>query len=829
MSRTPFRLLGIAGLIAATLAGTAGASSPVLSGPTTLLDETVASGVAVDRECQSHPLLVGDGYTSRILSAPAFGGVRATLQGSGGDWDLAVFDAADGRYLGGSSGFGTGELVTTRLDAGQRVVVQACRIAGGGSTARLRVQFWALDRSAFPRAAGRMQMVDVETPTRADRSRLIGLGFDLTEHGDPGHLGVVLHGPADADRLRDAGFRWTVKVDDLVASDARHRAEDAAFAARVGGRSALPSGRTGYRLYADMGTDLKKLVATYPDLVKPLTLPLKSVEGRPVEGVEITSHVNERDGKPVFLQMGVHHAREWPSVEIPFEWMFDIVQSYGKDPKVTDLLDHARVIFVPLVNPDGFVSSREDPAGEGEGGGGTASGAVGTFAYRRKTCRLDAGNPSLPTQTQPPGLCDVAPGVDPNRNYGGFWGGAGAGAAPADQTYRGGGPFSEPESENIRRLVSTRQVATLITNHTVAGLVLRPPGVKAQGPSPDEGIYKALGDAMAKNNGYTSQFSYQLYDTSGTTEDWSYYATGGLGFTYEMNNSSGEFHPAYEDAVVAQYYGKGRLAGRGNREAYFTALRHTVDITKHSILAGRAPAGVVLRLKKSFKTLTSDVCIVVALTQPCNGPTIGRMEIDDNLNTTMVVPKDATGTFGAYEWHINPSTRPISKTPEVWTLTCEDDKGTVLEKRDIFVVRGQRVDLDLGCGQAIPPLPDRGGSSTPGPTPPATRPGTKPPTFVKLKLNFSRFGGSARLRSRQKVLRIRLRSAGLISNLQATLRYKNGNGAVYGTGSLKKINGRAVLSLRVRRTLRKGFYSLVVIGRDSRGRRGKAGARLRFT
>ena len=52
---------------------------------------------------------------------------------------------------------------------------------------------------------------------------------------------------------------------------------------------------------------------------------------------------------------------------------------------------------------------------------------------------------------------------------------------------------------------------------------------------------------MAAINGYTSQFSYQLYDTTGVTEDWSYYATGGLGFTVEHGTSS--FHPAFSTVV----------------------------------------------------------------------------------------------------------------------------------------------------------------------------------------------------------------------------------------------------------------------------------------
>jgi len=57
------------------------------------------------------------------------------------------------------------------------------------------------------------------------------------------------------------------------------------------------------------------LVRDNPDLVRPITLNHQTYEGRPVEGIEIASNVNARDGRPSFLQLGVHHAREWPSGE----------------------------------------------------------------------------------------------------------------------------------------------------------------------------------------------------------------------------------------------------------------------------------------------------------------------------------------------------------------------------------------------------------------------------------------------------------------------------------------------------------------------------------
>ena len=256
-----------------------------------------------------------------------------------------------------------------------------------------------------------------------------------------------------------------------------------------------------------------------------------------------------------------------------------------------------------------------------------------------------------------PALGLAAPGVDPNRNYGGFWGGPGASADPTNETFYGPGPFSEPETKNVRALVSSRQVTTLITNHTSSNLVLRPPGLAIQGETPDEPIYKALGESMANENGYTNQFSYQLYDTTGTTEDWSYYATGGLGFTFEIGCvtklengecQTGHFHPPFAE-MVKEYDGETPFSdangrdGKGNREAYYKAQEFTADTTKHAVLKGSAPPGAVLRLTKEFDTPTSQ--------KNADGSV---RTFKDKLDTTIQVPDS-----GKFEWHINQSTRPL--------------------------------------------------------------------------------------------------------------------------------------------------------------------------
>ncbi|HET8953622.1 MAG TPA: M14 family metallopeptidase, partial [Solirubrobacteraceae bacterium] len=552
--------------------------------------EHVSAAKAQARSCHERYLGATKSTDITRTTAASTGLVRARLAGRG-DWDVAVFDARTHRTVAGSAGFGARELAEGFVRKGQRLLVQACRYRGGAKGAELGVSYLGIDGGAkAATAGGKIQVVDVATHDQAEKRRLQDLGLDLTEHGDADSVEVVLHGDADEQKLRDAGFSWEVRIADLVARSKANRAADRRFAADVE-QTALPSGSTSYRRLADYELQMKELAARYPSMVKPVTLAETTLEGRPVNGIEITRNADDiQDGKPTFLMMGVHHAREWPSSEHAIEFAYDLLTNYGKSARTTRLVNATRTIVVPIVNVDGFNLSREAPDDSGAG-----------FAYKRKNCRVTDGQPPAP------GACGLQVnrnrGVDPNRNYGGLWGGQGASVNPLSDTYRGAGPFSEPETRNIQKLVSGRQVTNLITNHTYGNLTLRPPGLVAQGPPIDEPAYRALGERLTDHNLYANMPSYGLYDTSGTTEDWSYYATGGWGFTFEIGPD--EFHPPYEQGVVDEYLGRGDVAGAGkggNREAYYEMLESTADAGMHSLLTGKAPKGSTITLRKQFQT-----------------------------------------------------------------------------------------------------------------------------------------------------------------------------------------------------------------------------------
>jgi zinc carboxypeptidase len=631
-------------LVAVAVAGCAVLVGAAPASAADVLRKDVVVGSAVERSCAAAKLSSGSGYAQETVTMPVSGALAVNLLAASGDWDVAVFKADNGQVIAGSASRGARELAEGYTVAGQKLVVQACRLSGSASSAGISVQATPIATTNVPKSS----LVRVVTPTAARENLLNKLGLDVTEDGGAGWVEVVLHGAADATKLVNNSFSYTTVVPDLTVQARNDRAADRAFAASTA-VSEFPSGRTTYRRLFDYQNEMKLLARTSPDLVKPITLNHLTYEGRPVEGIELATNPNARDGRPVFLQMGVHHAREWPSGEHAMEWAYELIVKYRQgDARAKRLLSTTRTIVIPIVNPDGFNASRE--AGEQFMNGGGAdtdvdgdgsisdeefilAGATHLNEYRRKNCAIPVvggGNCNQPDT----GL--YGPGVDPNRNYGAFWGGPGADTTNVlAQTYAGPGPFSEPESENVRELVSNRQVTTLITNHTFSGLVLRPPGLAEQGTTVDEAIYKSLGDRMAAENGYASQYGYQLYDTTGTTEDWSYNATGGLGFTFEIGHLG--FHPPFSE-TVAEWNGTTNYAtGGGNRAAYYIAQENTADATKHSVISGKAPAGAVLRLKKTFQT-----------------PTYSGSTFTDTLDTTLVVPSS-----GVFEWHTNPSTRPL--------------------------------------------------------------------------------------------------------------------------------------------------------------------------
>ncbi|HUU82095.1 MAG TPA: M14 family zinc carboxypeptidase [Phycisphaerae bacterium] len=287
-----------------------------------------------------------------------------------------------------------------------------------------------------------------------------------------------------------------------------------------------PAGlRATYHSFADMETELAAMATNYPAITDLYSIGT-SWEGRTIWCLEITDNPGVDEGEPGVQYMGLHHAREWPCVEVTLDIAGRLTSQYASNPTIQNLVDNNRIWVIPCVNPDGLVYSRD----------------VDEW-WRQNRRDLGAG----------------VYGVDLNRNYDGSasghkdgaWGSIGTGSQshqPGYETYVGPWPLSEPETQAIRDFFATRDVVISISYHTYSQLVLWPWGFDGSVQTDDDALFVSIGQGMASAiGGYTAQQASALYPTTGGSDDWAYgyryYELGKntLGYTVEMGTS---FHPA---------------------------------------------------------------------------------------------------------------------------------------------------------------------------------------------------------------------------------------------------------------------------------------------
>lgn len=561
---------------------------------------------------------------------------------------------------------------------------------------------------------------------------LLGEFDDTHNVFDDGSIEVLLW-PGDQARLAATGLRFEITVPDLVARDAALELEAQQQVRTVDAQPGETAGT--YRTLDQFNADMRRLAEENPLIVKLLTLPHQSLQGRTVLGLEIAEDVARPDGRPVYYNDGVHHAREWPAAEVPIMWAFDLVEGYKSgDARIVTIMRHARNVIIPVVNVDGFAYSRYGPAGTGRDVFDNSLTALGNLAgasmqYWRKNMRSQIANTGEEHALPQNGVLPTQPGafgVDPNRNYSYQWGdniGGSSGTFNAE-TYRGAEPFSEPETRNVQWVFRTYQVVANITHHTSGNLVLWAWG-DTHDDAPDDAVLARTGFACAAFNGYQPKKSIDLYETTGTCSDYTYGTFGSVAYTFE--HAGGSFHPPYVTTVPAMYEKNApalrllcelvclepeqrgpmlaavagnelvtnRLTGdfaetiSGTDYVYgpdtaldLTARFHCV-VSGRVVDAGRNPVQATVRLTKDFRNF---LWFLGNGTNPL-GVSDWPEHHDSRIQT------DADGRF---HWVVNPSTRPYLEflgEEEYYRLRIEDGDGRALHARSLYLSRGDVSDL----------------------------------------------------------------------------------------------------------------------------------------
>jgi len=289
----------------------------------------------------------------------------------------------------------------------------------------------------------------------------------------------------------------------------------------------FPAGFTGYHSYTEIAAETAAVAVAHPDIAQRFSIG-KSYQGRELWAMKISDNVRTDEAEPEVLFDGTTHADEHMGAEMVLKIMHWLVDGYGTDPRITNIVNTREIWLVFLVNPDG---AEYDISG-------------GRFHSWRKNRQPTPGTGYI--------------GTDLNRNFGYRWGLAGnTSTNPAAITYRGPSAFSAPETQVMRDFFASRvvdgrqQIRMSITFHESGRLVMWPYGytltnVPSDMTTADHTALVTIGKHMAASNGYRPEQASDLYLTSGTTRDYLYGMYRTFAYTFEM---SAKNYP--DDSLIA--------------------------------------------------------------------------------------------------------------------------------------------------------------------------------------------------------------------------------------------------------------------------------------
>ncbi|MEK9522198.1 immune inhibitor A [Streptomyces venezuelae] len=252
----------------------------------------------------------------------------------------------------------------------------------------------------------------------------------------------------------------------------------------------------------------------HPGITKVVSLG-KTVKGQDILALKISKGAPRvKDGsKPATLYMSNQHAREWITPEMTRRLMHHYLDGYGKDRRITRIVDSTELWFVLSANPDGYDFTHADPANR----------------QWRKNLRDNDGD----------GRTGSGDGVDLNRNFAYKWGydNEGSSPDPGDETFRGKGPMSEPETKAVDAFQKRIGFAYGINYHSAAQLLLYGVGWQVATDTPDDVALKALAGTPQNSAvpGYRPQVSSELYITNGEADGHAANVNGMQMFTPEMS------------------------------------------------------------------------------------------------------------------------------------------------------------------------------------------------------------------------------------------------------------------------------------------------------
>ncbi len=338
-----------------------------------------------------------------------------------------------------------------------------------------------------------------------------------------------------------------------------------------------------FRDWTTMVAEMKELEHAYPTLFTVVEIGRSSLGLPIIVGILEQRSTGAELDKPAMYIDGNIHGNEIQSAETVLYSAWYLLEHYGKNLAITELVDRSVFYFVPSANPDG----RQDWFHKLNTSSSARTGQQPTDDDRDGVCDEDGpddinGDGSIgqmwrrdPTGAYRPSELDanemefVAPvvkadgsilrggwsmagmegidndgdglvnedsngGYDLNRNWPADW--------HPDHVQNGAGdwPFSYPESRAIGAFIQTRpNIAAGQAYHNAGGMILRGPGAatrESEYPQADRAVYESIattGEALLP--GYKSMVIHSdLYPVRGGFVNWLAESLGIVSFTNEL-------------------------------------------------------------------------------------------------------------------------------------------------------------------------------------------------------------------------------------------------------------------------------------------------------
>ncbi len=332
-----------------------------------------------------------------------------------------------------------------------------------------------------------------------------------------------------------------------------------------------------YYVYDELTQVLQELAADYPQLIKVNSI-CTTLENRNVWACEITNfETGDVLTKPAYYVDGNHHAGEVTGSMAATHLIVTLVQKYGKDEKITKLLDENAVYVIPRITPDGaetYLTSYEKLRSvnrpypfEKPAPGLHAKDMDGDGVIRIMRVETPNGvwkpsdkDPRVMVKRSPSEFggkyynvypegyiedydgvniypAEVKWGLDFNRNYPLGW-------FPENrQPGAGKYPLSNPENKAVADFVIAHpNICSAVTYHTSGGCYIYPPGTMPEKNADprDMRMFREIGAMATEETGYGcfNIFDAFLTDTvnysSGAFDDWMYSTQGIPTYTAEL-------------------------------------------------------------------------------------------------------------------------------------------------------------------------------------------------------------------------------------------------------------------------------------------------------